>query len=1027
MSMEFSKVGIEGLAYYEETEKKKKKRWILLLSLLIPILLISYFLLHKRDNSLIDSSDIKRPLSDNNSYKFFKLPNDIEVLLVSDKSTPKSSASLSVNVGAFFDLAPGLAHFCEHMIFLGSETFPDSEIFSNTVSQNSGVLNAFTGFDKTTYFFQVDNGGFRESFKIFGAMFDKPLFDKAFIEKEINAVNSEHEKNINNDLWIVDQLVKDQANPNHPFSSFATGTTQTLGGVGYDELRNQLVSFFNYFYTGKNMKLSVFSNYTIDEMENMVNSYFSYKKDGNPSLKSLFEKKFQGMKEKVFDDKLSKIIWYKSASNVNELIISIPVGQVLYKYKTKPEDYLTYLLLNEEDQSLIQVLKSQNLILSLSAGIDDNYSNFATYKIKISLTNEGTTQYDKVIQLVCDYISLIKSQKINPNTFLDIKTNSDNAFKFTEKKDPSSYTVELSMGMWVYDYEDILSGSYIHSEYKADTIKEFLDEISFNKSLIILSTEKDMSNSQLFNNQTKEQKRSIYYNVDYTICDFQINSNLNEAEKLFKLKEKNQYLTKKKNLLIPCYLDKKRSCLNGENKENEFIPEKKNFSPLIAMNTTNGLVLYKIDKSFTLPKTNVIIQITSPFFLTGDINHWISLNLFNQFFNLKTNVLLSDAMKSQNSIINEFNNKRILLTISSFSDLSEKISKTIYQILTETEISNELFQQAKEALIVLIGKEKTNMPFIVNNKIHTKLISKNIFVYTDLNGEIISSMKKEEFDQFIKEFRKQMKYTILVHGDTSKEQAESLGNIFIKKDHPSIILNPLYIHNMKEGSIINYYFKNYFDNENNHATNVYYQIGQKEIKTSIYVNLFNKCIGQLFFAELRTKKQLGYVVKSGLSNKENILYYYITVQGTAKYPDEVDEEINKAVTSALETNCTNNFEDLKAATKYEIESNQNNLKERTDKIWDEIESEHYDFENEQKKLVTLNEIESYEEVLQFFKNVFIEQPKRLSVLNYAGIMDKEEIEKRIKEKENSKYSLNTNFVIQYTNDINILDNVPYFE
>ena len=42
-------------------------------------------------------------------------------------------------------------------------------------------------------------------------------------------------------------------------------------------------------------------------------------------------------------------------------------------------------------------------------------------------------------------------------------------------------------------------------------------------------------------------------------------------------------------------------------------------------------------------------------------------------------------------------------------------------------------------------------------------------------------------------------------------------------------------------------------------------------------------------------------------------------------------------------------------------------------------------------------------------------------------MDKEEIEKRIKEKENSKYSLNTNFVIQYTNDINILDNVPYFE
>ena len=51
----------------------------------------------------------------------------LQVLLISDPSTDKAAAAMDVHIGHMSDPAklPGLAHFCEHMLFLGkiSKTF----------------------------------------------------------------------------------------------------------------------------------------------------------------------------------------------------------------------------------------------------------------------------------------------------------------------------------------------------------------------------------------------------------------------------------------------------------------------------------------------------------------------------------------------------------------------------------------------------------------------------------------------------------------------------------------------------------------------------------------------------------------------------------------------------------------------------------------------------------------------------------------------------------------------------------------
>lgn len=74
------------------------------------------------------SSSTRRLLVPDPSVNILCCPMCIiwKVCCVSDPDTDKSSAAVNVNVGSLADPDefPGLAHFCEHMLFLGTEKFP---------------------------------------------------------------------------------------------------------------------------------------------------------------------------------------------------------------------------------------------------------------------------------------------------------------------------------------------------------------------------------------------------------------------------------------------------------------------------------------------------------------------------------------------------------------------------------------------------------------------------------------------------------------------------------------------------------------------------------------------------------------------------------------------------------------------------------------------------------------------------------------------------------------------------------------
>ena len=123
--------------------------------------------------------DIMKPPLDDRDYKAYILDNGLKAVLCSDPTTNEAGACMDVHVGACSDPAKvrGLAHFNEHMLFLGTKEYPREDSFEGFLSSNGGSSNAYTASEDTVYHFTLQGEEkFLEGLKRFGAFFTSPLF-----------------------------------------------------------------------------------------------------------------------------------------------------------------------------------------------------------------------------------------------------------------------------------------------------------------------------------------------------------------------------------------------------------------------------------------------------------------------------------------------------------------------------------------------------------------------------------------------------------------------------------------------------------------------------------------------------------------------------------------------------------------------------------------------------------------------------------------------------------------------------------
>eukprot|EP00960_Hanusia_phi_P023003 679914-Hanusia_phi.AAC.6 len=167
----------------------------------------------------------RKPDSDNRAYRLIQLDNALDCVLISDPETQTAAAAMAVAAGQLQDPpeVQGLAHFCEHMLFLGNKKFPGESDFDSFCAQSAGYSNAWTSLDRTVYHFMLAHDRLYDALDRFSGFFSAPLFLEDLTDRELNAIDSENNKNLQEDSRREFQLWRSTSKDGHPVQRFGTG------------------------------------------------------------------------------------------------------------------------------------------------------------------------------------------------------------------------------------------------------------------------------------------------------------------------------------------------------------------------------------------------------------------------------------------------------------------------------------------------------------------------------------------------------------------------------------------------------------------------------------------------------------------------------------------------------------------------------------------------------------------------------------------------------------------------------------
>ncbi|KAJ2910713.1 metalloprotease [Coemansia aciculifera] len=218
------------------------------------------------------TGSLEKSASDTNNYKLIRLPNNLVVMCVQDTGTDMAAAALSVNVGSNTDPVElqGLALLLEHMLFMASTT--------PTVASRSGQLNASTGGSITRYSFGVANDSLEEALDRFSSFFTTPLFKKDSVDNGLGAVDLAIKSFLSNNNWRLGQVSDKLSNPDHLACKFFMENTETLKQSANDHglvLHEELLEFYNKYYSSDIMKLVICGNHSLDQLVEWAASKFS--------------------------------------------------------------------------------------------------------------------------------------------------------------------------------------------------------------------------------------------------------------------------------------------------------------------------------------------------------------------------------------------------------------------------------------------------------------------------------------------------------------------------------------------------------------------------------------------------------------------------------------------------------------------------------------------------------------------------------------------------------------------------------
>nr|WP_217906373.1 insulinase family protein [Vibrio sp. JPW-9-11-11] len=844
-------------------------------------------------------------------------------MLIHIPDAPKSAAALAVNVGHFDDPTDrqGMAHYLEHMLFLGTEKYPKVGEFQSYISQHGGGNNAWTGTEHTCFFFDVSPNVFGQSLDRFSQFFTAPLFNAEALDKERQAVESEYKLKLNDDSRRLFQVHKELVNPDHPFSKFSVGNLETLSDRDGQSIRDEIVEFHYQTYSADLMTLSLAGPQSLDEMEAWCHEMFSSIPNHHLAGKSVLV---------PYCDKHSTsiLVNIEPVKEIRKLILTFPMPSMDEHYQSKPLSYFAHLLGYEGSGSLMLALKEQGWITSLSAGGGTSGSNYREFTVSCALTPLGLEHVDEIIQSVFSYLELIKNNGLDEWRYLEKQAVLESAFRFQEPTRPLDMVSHLVVNMQHYHPDDVIYGDFMMSHYDEPLLKELLDYF----------TAENLRTTLIAHGYTYDRVAK-WYSTPYSVTPFspeQLEHYRQPSPLLFALPEKNPFI---------CYdLDPKELELSHDRPQ--------------VLEELPGFKLWHLqDTEFRVPKGVVYVAIDSPHAVANPRNI-VKTRLCVEMFldSLATDTYQAEiAGMGYNMYAHQGG---VTLTLSGFSQHQPDLLKLILTRFAKRDFSHQRFSTIKQQLMRNWRNAAQDRPISQLFNALTGILQPNNPPYQVLL-EALESIDVDELASFVDAILAELHVEMFVYGDWTKADALSLGNTLkdalrVKNQQYEEALRPLVM--LGENGTFQ---REVACDQQDSAILVYYQCNDTDPRSIALYSLANHLMSATFFHEIRTKQQLGYMVGTGnlpLNRHPGIVLY---VQSPNAAPVDlirsIDEFLNAFYMVLLELN-EYQWHSSKRGLWNQIATPDTTLRGRAQRLWVAIGNKDIEFNQKEVVLAELKKL-----------------------------------------------------------------------
>ena len=224
----------------------------------------------------------------------YRLDNGLKILLKPNLSVPLLSWQVWYKVGSRNEPLnlTGIAHYLEHIMFKGTQTFAKGEI-AQVIQLKGGVFNAFTSDDYTAYFENFAPDQLELAIKIESDRMQNSRLDANEVNLERSVIVSELEGNRNDPNNILYETLRATAYQVHTYRNPVIGWRDDLDNINAENMRE----FYENYYYPDNAVAILVGSFDSQTALSLIQKYFGkYKPKNNIRTQAPKEPEQNGMR-----------------------------------------------------------------------------------------------------------------------------------------------------------------------------------------------------------------------------------------------------------------------------------------------------------------------------------------------------------------------------------------------------------------------------------------------------------------------------------------------------------------------------------------------------------------------------------------------------------------------------------------------------------------------------------------------------------------------------------------------------------